>query len=78
MYACIQDPGRNSNRPFETVEQLAVKLGMQPRMDDRSVSDSGVFDNEFKKTHYKAGITTASLAPACSQRLRQMSGHPSC
>ena len=72
------DPGRNSNRPFETVEQLRVKLGMQPRMDDRSVSDSGVFDNEFKKTQLQGrhhdGISGSCMQPA----LAPESGHPSC
>lgn len=51
----MQDPNRNSNRPYQTVERLAVTLGMKPEEDERSVTDGGVFDNTFKKTHYKAG-----------------------
>ena len=51
----LQDINRNSNRPFETVQQLAVDLGFAPEKDKRSVSKGLVFDNTFKKKHYKAG-----------------------
>ena len=45
----------NSNRPYETVEPLAHKLGMTPEMHKRTVADGGVFDNTFREKEHKAG-----------------------
>lgn len=53
----------NSNRPFETVKPLAVELGMDPVMDERTVTNSGVFDNKFREKEHEAGSRSCVSQP---------------
>ena len=63
-----------SNRPYETVEPLAVTLGMTPKPGDRTQKGPGVnvFDNRFEVDEHKVNapalwsLDSGMCAPASS------------